>query len=166
MINKYVVKGNETDPLSPQYPIRIVYRGMFVYSVESFFLALSIKNKKHQAHVRSEPGNKAVKLVSKYREGSDTLSATDVLYWGGKTLERDSQELDILIDRFFCELITHSEIADCCLDYRKSTVEIHPSALTRIGHIINREEYGRRLSYLIATGRFVQKQRQTVELVD
>lgn len=98
----YRNRGDFPQMLSNLFPYSFKFRGKKLTSIENFFQGIKFKDKKIQNYVFSYYGTQAVhiKAASNYN-----WKETGEIYWQGKSIKRESEEYELLIDELYISAI-------------------------------------------------------------
>ena len=82
--------------------MRFEFRGIKLYSIESFFQGIKFKDKELQKQVFKYSGIPAVVI----KETSDyDWKTTGIIYFQGESIKRDSQEYELLVTELYISAI-------------------------------------------------------------
>lgn len=98
----YKLKGPYSKVLSNLFPYEFTFRGKKLNSIESFFQGIKFKNKRMQNFIFKYSGldSNNIKVASDYN-----WKETGVIYWQGKSIKRESEEYDNMIDELYISAI-------------------------------------------------------------
>lgn len=98
----YKLKGPYSKVLSNLFPYEFTFRGKKLNSIESFFQGIKFKNKRMQDFVFKYSGldSNNIKVANDY-----DWKKTGVIYWQGKSIKRESEEYDDMIDELYISAI-------------------------------------------------------------
>lgn len=139
----------EEGALHPSHIVDVTFEGVFIKSVESFFISLRVQNKKHQANICSQNPETALRMVASMTKRPHLLAHETVFYWKGEAFKRDSDQADVLIDQFFDCLIENDEFAVELAQHLNCRIIMHPRGLRNICTQVSRENYARRIEALM-----------------
>ena len=98
----YNIHNNYSKLLSNLFPYEFEFRGIKLYSIESFFQGIKFKDKELQKQVFKYSGIPAVVI----KETSDyDWKTTGIIYFQGESIKRDSQEYELLVTELYISAI-------------------------------------------------------------
>lgn len=102
--------GTSSGALSNFAARPFVFRGVECNSMEGLLQSLKFKEPEMQKHICTLVGKKA-----KFSGKNKNWQRTQILYWQGQEIKRDSQEYQELLDEAFETLFTQNEKAKAAL---------------------------------------------------
>ena len=98
----YNLKGAFSKTLSNLYKYEFDFQGEHLYSIETFFQGIKIKDKDIQKYVFKYSGieSNVIKVASDYN-----WKELGIIYWKGIPIKRNSKEYDNLVDELYISAI-------------------------------------------------------------
>ena len=141
-------------PLHPCFPVKTQFDGVTINSVASFLIALTIENAKTQSIACGQVPENVATLAARTKGLVAAGKSPEMMYWRGVPIHKSSLEYDNLLDRLLIKIMEDSPSIKSYLEESKEDdLNIRPRDLRLIGHLINREDYSRRLKALKAGAR-------------
>jgi len=133
--------GYPAGALSNFAPHPFVFRGVAVSSMEGFLQSLKFKEPDMQRHICTLTG-----LAAKRSGAKKNWQRTQILWWDGEPLERDSQEYQDLLDEAYSTMFTQNEKALNALKATGNAVLKHSIGRTKQNEtVLTRQEFCSRL---------------------
>lgn len=133
--------GYPAGALSNFAPHPFVFRGIPVSSMEGFLQGLKYSNPEMQKHVFTLVG-KAAKFKGKKKK----WWRTQILYFQGVEMKRDSQEYQVLLDEVFREMFHQNKSAHDALIATQNAVLTHSMGKSKMAEtVLTEREFCSRL---------------------